>query len=118
MSNNKNEEDKFFEQIADDLTFAGTNMAQNIIYNYYDIAGPPDGIARSLFYALMRLIYDALPQRCLNIIDYPPLDKFLFFLGPQLVFTSMYTRNNRAIISDLINLTINFTKDYVIAEGA
>lgn len=113
----KNEEDQFLEELTDDVLFLGTNIVQNIAYNYLNEPAPPSGIMRTVFYSIMRLIYDMIPIKCLNLFDYEPLDKFLFFVGPQLVFTSMYTRNNRAIFSDMINLTINFAKDYTVKEG-
>lgn len=112
----KTYEDMVLDEGEDDLTYLAANFAQNAFYNTFKLQGPQAGIERGLFYAVMRMVYDMFPVECLAVFNYEPVDKFLFLIGPQMVFTSMYTRNNRAVISDLINIGSILLKDYATDE--
>lgn len=107
--------DTFEENIVDDAIFTGATITQTELYKYLNISIPPDGLARNLFHTIIRLVYDVIPKKDIDLIGYAPLDKFFVLLGPQLIFTSMYSRSNLAALSDTLNLLIILMKD-IIAE--
>lgn len=104
---------KYYSQLSDDIIFTGVGVTENIIFNYYNMAGPPGGAMRTIFYTISRFVYDLIPDECKLIFEYEPLDRFLLLGGAQLAFTSYYTRNRLAILSDSLALAAIFLKDYL-----